>query len=614
MIFVSEFMFFLIFLFLKLYSFLVNNVMLSATGGKLDKYIENLKNIACNLRKSQKKKSFNLKSFLINLPSWYKQFFITLFVSTDILILKFVISYDFLVSNTLFIKIYDKNIEIAYLLGNKYIFFKILYYILFYIFIFYIISKLYPKISFKKSFKIVVNENSKLNIKIPNLNENIISIEEKGLYQNILITGSIGSGKTSCAISNLLDGLLKNDIGGIVIDIKGNYASQVENVADKYGKKQDVIKISLDNNFVYNPLDDSNLSSIEMASVIKKVLVIISNNNVGSDPFWLDKAEEYIKDFITLIRIYNGGCVNFKELHNMAISKSYLEEKLKVIKNKVLNNELTEDQLFEVNSAIQNINNDYLSLDQRTFGIIKSEITRMTSIFLSNSKICNKFCGKSKKIDFYSGKIYVLSLDISNNNKLSTIISTYLKLQFQRQVLQNGIKNKPIFFVCDEYQEICNMQDANFFSLSREYKCINIVSMQSYSSLINKLRDEHVSNVILQNFVNKIWFRNDDEYTIKKIVSQLGKKKIINKTMSYSENGKNARFSKLSKKFISYKSDFSQSYSEVESIQNKYTEDYFSQELATFEAMCLISDGSKIKLYEKVKIKRWEESDYEKQV
>lgn len=612
MIFLSEFIFFLIFFIYKLYSLIVNNITLSANGGKLNRYIESLKNITCSLKVSKNKKSLVLNSFVCNLSGWYKQALFAMFVSTDILILKIAISYNFLVSNVLFINIFNKKFDIASFLCNNYIVFKVSYYLLFYFFIFSIIYKFYSNVCLKrKSNKVVKEDKGSLYIDLGKYQDEDVFIKEKGLYQNILITGSIGSGKTSCAISNILDGFFKNKFGGLVIDIKGNYINQVKRIARKYNSENDVVCISLTNDYVYNPLNDKELSSSEMASVIKKVLFLISKNGKETEPFWLDKAEEYIRDFITLIRAYNNGFVNFKEIHNLVIDKKYLEEKLKVIKSRILNNEFSDEELFNINSAILNICNDYLGLDSRTFGIIRSEITRMTSIFLSNSHICNKFCGEGKKINFLSNHIYVLSLDISNNDKLSKIIATYLKLQFQRQVLSNNSRDSPVFFICDEYQEICNFQDANFFSLSREYKCINVISMQSYSSLVNSLKDEYLSNVILQNCINKIWFRNDDDYTVKRIISQLGKERIINKSKSYSENGKNARYDIFINRFISYKSDFSQSYSENETIQNKYNEEFFTQDLKTFEAMCLVSDGNKISLYKKIKMKRWEDDIYE---
>ena len=137
--------------------------------------------------------------------------------------------------------------------------------------------------------------------------------------------------------------------------------------------------------------------------------------------------------------------------------------------------------------------------------------------------------------------------------------------------------------------------------------------MQSYTSLINTLPNEYAANVIIQNFVNKIWFRNDDIYTVDKIISQLGKEKKITRSKTYTENGRNSKYCVLSNKIISYKSDFSEGYSENESLQEKYSQEYFTQNLKTFEAMCVLTDGKKIKLYEKVKMKRWGDDTYEKE-
>lgn len=605
-----QFIFYLLFCFHKLYYLLVNKVILVNIGGKLDKYIDNLENVACNLENAKKIKKFSLINFFNISPSWYKQFLRALFVSTDMLILNISVSYNFFVSNVLFVKIFNRNIEIASILSNNYIIFKFLYYVLFYIFIFCLVYKIDSKLYSLKISKSVNDKNKKIDkfdIVLKNdLNEDIV-IKEKGLYQNLLITGSIGSGKTSGAISNILDELLKCNIGGLVIDIKGNFFNQILSMAKKNNRCEDIIEISLNNEYKYNPLNNPLMMSSELANMMKKVLTLITKDNKNPEPFWLDKAEEYIRDFITLIRAYNNGQVNFQEIHNLVIDKDYLNEKMSVLKNLILKNKFSDEEIFDITNAILNIKNDFLNLDHRTLGIIKSEITRMTSIFLSNKKICEKFCSNNNIIDFCSNKIYVLSLDLSNNEKISKIISAYIKLQFQKQALSSNSRDIPIFFLCDEYQEICNSQDATFFSLSREFRCINIVSMQSYSSLINTLGDEHVSNVILQNFINKIWFRNDDDYTIKKIVAQLGKEKQINISKSYSENGKNIRYNILLDKFTSYKSDFSKSYTKAENFQNKYNEEFFTQKLKTFEAMCLISDGNRISLYEKVKFKRWED-------
>ena len=72
--------------------------------------------------------------------------------------------------------------------------------------------------------KIGFDFNTKQNLYIP----------ESGLYQNFLITGTIGSGKTSSAMYPFTEQIMKynsknpsNKIGTLILDVKGNYFSQV---------------------------------------------------------------------------------------------------------------------------------------------------------------------------------------------------------------------------------------------------------------------------------------------------------------------------------------------------------------------------------------------------
>ena len=100
------------------------------------------------------------------------------------------------------------------------------------------------------------------------------------------------------------------------------------------------------------------------------------------------------------------------------------------------------------------------------------------------------FCPSRYEENFYgfkdvidNGKIVVLNMNIAEYKNLSKLISAYLKLDFQSEVMYNLSHNKtrPSAFICDEYAEYVTKSDANFFSLSREAKCINIISTQSYS-------------------------------------------------------------------------------------------------------------------------------------
>ena len=107
-------------------------------------------------------------------------------------------------------------------------------------------------------------------------------------------------------------------------------------------------------------------------------------------------------------------------------------------------------------------------------------------------------------------------MNIGKYKNLSKIIAAYLKLDFQTDVISqlSSVIERPMCFISDEYQEYVTSSDADFFSQSREAKCINIVATQSYTSLLSTLNNQYSVKVIIQNLVNKLWFRTDDIFTI----------------------------------------------------------------------------------------------------
>ena len=130
-------------------------------------------------------------------------------------------------------------------------------------------------------------------------------------------------------------------------------------------------------------------------------------------------------------------------------------------------------------------------------------------------------------------------MNLAEFKNLSKIIATYLKLDFQSEILSQLSSNKkinPTIFMCDEYHEYANTSDADFFAQSRESKCISIVATQRYSSLLNSLKDEASVKVIIQNLVNKLWLRTDDIFTIESAQKQIGRedKTKISKKGDYS--------------------------------------------------------------------------------
>ena len=478
-------------------------------------------------------------------------------------------------------------------------------------FISIIISWTFLSYSFFKSYQLKSNNKkisnssiilkSDLKLRIGySLNTNSeVFIPENGLYQNILITGTIGTGKTSSAMYPFLEQFLKQNIGMLILDVKGNFYKKVLELNKIY--KRNVIVLQLNGNYTYNPLNKPYLKASILANRLRTILTLFSNQQT-TDTYWLDKVEIFLTECIKLCRLYNDNYVTFIELHKLVNNLPYLLEKINFIKQRFLSNELSQSETYDFKTCLDFFQNEYQTLDSKVLSIIQSEITRITQIFVSDLDVSNTFCPPKEKINFNgfslnNNEIVVLNMNVAEYRNLSKIIATYLKLDFQSEVLMRLASHStfsPLAFLCDEYHEYATENDADFYAQSREAKCINIVSTQSYTSLLKAVKDQNAAKVIIQNLVNKIWFRTDDNFTIEEAQKQLGKEDKTIFSRSISENAKETKYSYILKTFKSDNSSLSESLTTQTYHDFIYDFNSFSRELKTFQAICFLSTGSEI--------------------
>lgn len=480
-------------------------------------------------------------------------------------------------------------------------------------------SFLFPNIVKTKRKKIVKRKPKNLYLYVGNdFNNNTpIYINEKGLFQNILVTGTIGSGKTSSAMYPFCRQLISysnnnifDKIGMLILDVKGNFYKQVLEYAKISGRIEDVIVIELNGTYKYNPLHKPNLSPQVLANRLKTILLLFSPNN--SESYWLDECEKVLTESIKLCRLYNNGYVTFKEIHKLITQDNYYLQKLESLKQLFRTGTLSKNEIYNLHSALVFFENEFKKLDPRTLSILKSEITRITNVFISNYDISNTFSPPQDELNFlgfedviYKGKIVVLNMNIAEYENLSKIIAAYLKLDFQAEVLSqlsNKSQIKTTAFICDEYHEYVTLTDANFFAQSREAKCINIVATQSYSSLQNTLKDNSSVKVITQNLINKLWFRTDDSSTIEDAQKQLGKEEKHRISKTISENAKETNYNYFTGKLMSQNSNISESINDSINFDFVYDSNFFTQHLETFTCLSFLSDGFKILPPQKIKM------------
>ena len=400
-----------------------------------------------------------------------------------------------------------------------------------------------------------------------------------------------------------------NKLGMLILDVKGNFYTQVLKYGKELNRSDDIIVLELGGRYKYNPLHKPNLSAQVLANRLKTILLLFSPNN--SESYWLDECEKVLAESIKLCRLYNNGYVTFKEIHKLITQDNYYIQKLDILRYLFRSGKLSKEQVYDLHSSLLFFENEFIKLDPRVLSILKSEITRITSTFISNYDVLSTFSPEKKDLNFTgfedvikNGKIVVLNMNISEYENLSKIIAAYLKLDFQSEVLLQLSRSKnikPTVFICDEYHEYVTSTDSNFFAQSREAKCINIVATQSYSSLLNTLKDSATVKVITQNLINKLWFRTDDVLTIEEAQKQIGKEEKHYISKSVSENAQETNYNYFTSSLLSKHSNISESINDSINFDFKYDTNFFTQDLETFTCLSFISDGKKILPPEKIK-------------
>src|SRR5207247_4845375 len=158
-----------------------------------------------------------------------------------------------------------------------------------------------------------------------------LTIPERGLYTGLAVFGAIGSGKTSACMYPFADKCFgyraaeaEKRIGGLVLEVKGDFCHKVRQILEKHGRVQDYVEVSLDSPVRYNPLHND-LDAYALAYGIASLL-----NNLygrGKEPFWQQAYTNLVK-FIILLHKVLRGYVTLFDVYECAINPDLLEERI----------------------------------------------------------------------------------------------------------------------------------------------------------------------------------------------------------------------------------------------------------------------------------------------
>jgi type IV secretory pathway TraG/TraD family ATPase VirD4 len=114
----------------------------------------------------------------------------------------------------------------------------------------------------------------------------------------------------------------------------------------------------------------------------------------------------------------------------------------------------------------------------------------------------------------------------------------------QRNVHPDWNQERPVFFMCDEFQEIVSaskdgLSDLNFWDKSRSAKTVGIISAQAVSSFYAAIGNRDVAHALLQNFRQKLCFHTEDTTTLQ-YFNQLADKVEVERKSYSSTSGKSS--------------------------------------------------------------------------
>lgn len=159
-----------------------------------------------------------------------------------------------------------------------------------------------------------------------------LAIPERGLFTGVAVIGAIGSGKTSCCMYPFAEQILSyggpaERIGGLVLEVKGDFCHKVKGILGRHGRVDDYVEINLgESEYRYNPLANQ-LEPYALAYGIATLLNSLFGK--GREPFWQQAYTNMIKFIILLHRLLYDYVTLF-DIYECAINPELLRKRLEL--------------------------------------------------------------------------------------------------------------------------------------------------------------------------------------------------------------------------------------------------------------------------------------------
>jgi len=189
----------------------------------------------------------------------------------------------------------------------------------------------YPARAERQELFLVLGEQHHRTVSGPAPEPQWLVIPERGLYTGLAIVGAIGTGKTSACMYPYVEqllayraGELDRKVGGLVLEVKGDFCAQVRGILERHGRADDYVEVSLTSNYRYNPLHND-LDAYALAYGIATLMTNLFGR--GKEPFWQQASTNLIK-FVILLHQTLDSYVTLLQVYEHAINPDKLRARI----------------------------------------------------------------------------------------------------------------------------------------------------------------------------------------------------------------------------------------------------------------------------------------------
>lgn len=324
--------------------------------------------------------------------------------------------------------------------------------------------------------------------------------------QNVLVTGAIGSGKSSGPGAATLTAFARSDAGGIILCAKSSEADDVYAILKKAGREQSVIRWNGRNggfNFLEWALARMGPDGIgSVVEYLMRVIEICRNasalRGTDGDAFWLDELKRALRHMLLVIYLATGtlrmaDILAFVRSAPISMAQ-FADEEWKAQRPffyecfRLAGDRIDAETASQLTAYWQefarmdgklrsSIIATFTMLDRFCHGWLKAATTEKTSLVPA---LC------------FQGIIIILDMSRTTLGEDGVICQMIFKDAWQtdvlaRESLPSEHGKRFVFCYADEAQEFWTSgRDAEFFSMSRSALCSTIYLTQSLNSIYAK--------------------------------------------------------------------------------------------------------------------------------